>query len=126
MTKSQILLVDDDVLTGKLIEFVLTDAGYGMRTLADPRRVMIVLGAHPVDLILLDITLPHLDGYTVARQVRREYPEIPLTASVARTMPTMSAIAERGKIVRRVRTARTCWKAKAATISATISTSGMR
>ncbi len=84
MTTSQILLVDDDVLTGKLIGFVLADAGYGIQTLADPRGVVEMLGAHPVDLILLDITLPHLDGYAVARQVRREYPEIPLIFLSAR------------------------------------------
>jgi two-component system response regulator RegX3 len=86
MMKTHVLLVDDDALTAKLIDFMLTDAGYEMHTLADPRRVGDYLRENPIDLILLDIMLPHMDGFTIAKQVRREYPDIPIIFLSARGM----------------------------------------
>jgi DNA-binding response OmpR family regulator len=88
MMKTHVLLVDDDALTGKLIDFMLTDAGYEIYTLADPRRVSEFLREYPIDLVLLDIMLPHMDGYAIAKQVRREYPDIPIVFLSARGMVT--------------------------------------
>jgi two-component system response regulator RegX3 len=84
--KTHVLLVDDDALAAKLIDFMLTDAGYEIDTLADPRRVSEYLRENPIDLILLDIMLPHMDGYAIAKQVRREYPDIPIIFLSARGM----------------------------------------
>lgn len=84
--KTHILLVDDDALACKLIDFMLTDAGYAIETLADPRRIGDFLREYPIDLILLDIMLPYMDGYAVAKQVRREHPDIPIIFLSARGM----------------------------------------
>jgi DNA-binding response OmpR family regulator len=86
MMKTHVLLVDDDALAAKLVDFMLTDAGYANYTLADPRQVGDYLREYPIDLILLDIMLPHMDGYAIAKQVRREYPDIPIIFLSARGM----------------------------------------
>ena len=54
-----ILTVDPDPLTSKMLAFLLGDAGYLATTLADPRRVSQCLSEQPVNLILLEATLPH-------------------------------------------------------------------
>jgi len=79
-----ILLVDDDALIGKLLTFLLDNAGYTITALADPRRVCAFVQDNPVDLVLLDITLPHLDGYAVAKKLRRAHPDIPIIFLSAR------------------------------------------
>ena len=79
-----ILLVDDDLLIGKLLAYLLDDAGYTMTVLADPRRASAFLQENPVDLVLLDILLPHMDGYAVAKELRRLQPDIPIIFLSAR------------------------------------------
>ncbi len=75
---NHILLIDDDALVGKLLTFLLTDAGYSITVLADPRSARAFLHDNPVDLVLLAITLPHIDGYAVAKQLRDAHPDIPI------------------------------------------------
>ncbi|MCA1725147.1 MAG: response regulator transcription factor [Thermomicrobia bacterium] len=81
---AHILLVDDDLLVGKLLTFLLDDAGYAMTALADPRRASAFLRDNSVDLVLLDITLPHQDGYALAKELRGAYPDIPIIFLSAR------------------------------------------
>ena len=75
---NHILLIDDDALVGKLLIFLLTDAGYSITVLADPRSARAFLHDNPVDLVLLDIALPHIDGYAVAKQLRDAHPDFPI------------------------------------------------
>ncbi|HEY8291131.1 MAG TPA: response regulator transcription factor [Thermomicrobiales bacterium] len=75
---THILLVDDDPLISKLLAFLLGEAEYVMTALADPRHVGDFLRDNRIDLFLLDITLPHVDGYAVANALRRAHPDIPI------------------------------------------------
>jgi two-component system response regulator RegX3 len=81
---SHILLVDDDVAIGRLLTFLLADAGYAISTLTDPRAVGEYVGRNAVDLLLLDIMMPHMDGYALATELRRAHPEIPIIFLSAR------------------------------------------
>ncbi|MHB8645335.1 MAG: response regulator transcription factor [Thermomicrobiales bacterium] len=81
---THILLVDDDPLVGKLLTFLLDDAGYAITVLADPRQASEFLRDTPADLVLLDIMLPHQDGYAVAMEIRHAHPEIPVVFLTAR------------------------------------------
>jgi two-component system response regulator RegX3 len=81
---THLLLVDDDLLVGKLLTFLLGDAGYTLTALADPRLAGAFLRDNPIDLVLLDITLPHVDGYTVVKELRRAHPDIPIIFLSAR------------------------------------------
>lgn len=84
-THMHILLVDDDPLVGKLLTYLLDDAGYTMTVLADPRRASAFLRENSVDLVLLDISLPHMDGYAVAKELRHTQPDIPIIFLTGRT-----------------------------------------
>jgi CheY-like chemotaxis protein len=76
----RILIIEDDRQTIELLERVLSDDGHtvvGERTATSGReRAM----AEPWDLILCDIGLPDMNGFTLARQLRHAGIDIPLIA----------------------------------------------
>jgi two-component system response regulator RegX3 len=82
--QSHILIVDDDPFIAKMIDFLLTEAGYTSATLADPRHVLPFLADHAVDLVLLDVMMPHIDGFTLGTELRRQFPDLPLIFLTAR------------------------------------------
>jgi two-component system, OmpR family, response regulator MtrA len=79
---SRILLVEDDPAIREVTAIGLGAAGFVVTTAADGVEGMERFSADPYDLILLDVMLPRLDGYEVARQVRRTstVPIVMLTA----------------------------------------------
>lgn len=83
---AHILLIDDDAMIGKLLTFLLSDEGYTISTLADPRQAGEFLAQNAVDLVLLDIMLPHVDGYALATEMRHAHPDIPIVFLTGRAM----------------------------------------
>ena len=66
----------------------LTAGGYWVTTLDDPRQARGVLARDVVDLILLDVMLPYIDGFTLCATLRREHPEIPVIIVSAGATPS--------------------------------------
>ncbi|WP_440905449.1 HD-GYP domain-containing protein [Catenovulum sp. SX2] len=65
-----ILAVDDDPTNLKLIYKILRGAGYNnVDLISDPREVLASYQRQRPDLVLLDINMPHLDGYQVMEQL---------------------------------------------------------
>jgi len=70
----RILAVDDSPLILKVIENVLSRAGYEVITaLSGPEALAVVDRARP-DLIILDVTMPEMNGYEVCRRLRQTPP----------------------------------------------------
>ena len=68
---SRILIVDDEPANLKLLDKMLASQGYEQRILIqDPREVLRHYQEARPDLILLDINMPHLDGYQVMEQLK--------------------------------------------------------
>ena len=75
LTGARILLVDDQEANLRLLERILQQAGYTqLQRTADPRRVLPLYAACPPDLILLDLHMPHLDGFAVLEQLKPHIP----------------------------------------------------
>jgi putative two-component system response regulator len=71
VTKSRILVVDDDEGLLGVLGKTLARAGFkNVRLLSDSRLVLAELKAFEPDILLLDLRMPHLDGFVVLRQVR--------------------------------------------------------
>lgn len=69
--ESKIMIVDDDVSVGMILEELLRDHDYSMiRTISDSRQARNVFQEFQPDLIMLDIRMPHLDGFGVMEQIR--------------------------------------------------------
>lgn len=70
-TPDRILVVDDEPANLKLLDRTLRGQGYkDLALIDDPREVIAQYRARRPDLILLDINMPHLDGYHVMEQLR--------------------------------------------------------
>lgn len=81
MTKN-ILLVDDDELFCRSLSFTLDRAGYRVTATGSAEQALDLVQSHQPDLVLLDITLPGMDGREALRQFRADsdLPVIMLTA----------------------------------------------
>src|SRR6266700_7033778 len=79
---STILLVDDEEAVRKVLTFPLERDGYTVVQAADGEEAIERFGHQPVDLVVLDIMLPKLDGLEVCKQLRSQssVPIIMLTA----------------------------------------------
>jgi DNA-binding NarL/FixJ family response regulator len=59
-------VVDDDVQSVRMLSRVLSDGGFELITTStDPSQVVELCERHPFDLLLLDLTMPELDGFEV-------------------------------------------------------------
>ena len=68
---ARILVVDDEPANLKLLDIMLRSQGYeALELIGDPREVITQYQAARPDLILLDINMPHLDGYQVMEQLK--------------------------------------------------------
>ena len=73
----QILLVDDDLSHAELLTVYLQAHGYHLAHCADPRLALPYLGEHEVDVILLDVNMPHMSGVDLCVMIRAHY-DLPL------------------------------------------------
>jgi putative two-component system response regulator len=90
MLEANILIVDDHLANIALLSKILKQAGYQhIFTTTDSRQVLALYQEHNIDLLLLDIRMPHLDGFEVMLQlqslVNHDYlPILVLTAELAK------------------------------------------
>lgn len=83
----KILVVDDEPDVASLLTLLLKSQGYDVVSAADGQEALEKARSGKPDLILLDIMLPKLDGYKVARMLKfdenfRHIPIIMLTAKI--------------------------------------------
>lgn len=72
-----ILIVDDDPHIRDVIHFALEKAGMQATLAEDGRQALDLFRTHTVDLIVLDINMPELDGLEVCREVRK-FSDVPI------------------------------------------------
>jgi DNA-binding response OmpR family regulator len=82
MTK--ILVVEDEEHIRQLVSMYLTKEGFAVETAADGRAALSRVNAVKPDLLVLDLMLPEVDGWTVCRELRRS----PLTENLPIIMLT--------------------------------------
>ena len=89
----RVLIVDDQEGNIRLLERILASAGYTqIKALTDPRQVTTVYQEWPPDLILLDLMMPHLDGFNVMKQLQPLIPPgsyLPILAITADVSPAV-------------------------------------
>lgn len=84
-----ILLIEDNEQNRYLLTFLLEQHGFRVLAVADGPRGIEAARAHLPDLILLDIQLPTMDGYAVARALRQHeaLQATPIVAVTSYAMP---------------------------------------
>ena len=78
----RVLIVDDDRKLRELLTEYLEEFGFQVSTLSDGRRILSAIKTKTPDIIILDIMLPHKDGFEILKEVRTVFsvPVIMLTA----------------------------------------------
>jgi len=79
-----ILVVDDDDDCREIAAHLLERAGYRIRRAASGEDCMRIALAEPIDVILLDVMMPGMDGFAVCEALRREGKRIPVILLTAR------------------------------------------
>jgi CheY-like chemotaxis protein len=86
--KTKVLYIEDNEQNLYLVTFILEKHGYEVHAAQDGQQGIERAAAVRPDLILLDIQLPRMDGYTVARQLRTnpDLADIPIVAVTSYAM----------------------------------------
>ncbi len=71
--RQTILVVDDESGNLGAMRRRLTRHGYHVLQAADGNQALSLMGEHPVDLVLLDVMMPGMDGYAVLEHMRRRF-----------------------------------------------------
>src|SRR6478735_7755086 len=82
----RVLVVDDQPPNIRLLEAILTPRGYVVRGASSGKEALAAIDEGDIDLVLLDIVMPGMDGYQVCREIR----ERPGTAYLPVVMVTAS------------------------------------
>ena len=83
--KRKVYYIEDEQFLGKIVYETLEQQGFEVRWETDGAKVISGFKVFSPDVIVLDIMLPNIDGYTLCRQIRSMFPNIPiifLTAKV--------------------------------------------
>lgn len=78
MANNRILLVEDNEDSSNLVQFLLERAGYEIIEARTGQQGMDLAHTEKPDMILMDLSLPEVDGWTAARALKAD----PLTASI--------------------------------------------
>ncbi|WHX64189.1 vancomycin resistance response regulator transcription factor, VanR-F/VanR-M family [Peribacillus frigoritolerans] len=73
MENIKILIADDDVEIADLVAIHLEKEGYRVIKVSDGQETIDVIQTQPIDLLILDIMMPKMDGYEVTRRIREKH-----------------------------------------------------
>ncbi len=86
MAQPRILVVDDDTSIRSFVEMALDSVGYAVSTAGNGSEALEVTDRERPDLILLDMRMPVMDGWTFARKYRQQAgPHAPIVVITAAT-----------------------------------------
>lgn len=71
-TRGHILVVDDNAENREIVTRVLEHEGYSVCTAGNGAEALELVGAQPVDLILLDVMMPGMDGVEACRRLKED------------------------------------------------------
>ncbi len=83
----RILVVDDDKNTRLLLKAVLENANYSVATATNGAEALEVMDKEHIDLIVLDVMMPTMDGYELTRTLRESQNNLPILMISAKQLP---------------------------------------
>jgi len=88
LADKEILIVDDDARNAFALSKLLADRGIKVRIAVNGQKALEMLDKTPVDLVLMDIMLPGMDGYEITRRIRADqrFRRLPILALTAKAM----------------------------------------
>ena len=74
----EILVAEDDKNARRLFQIVLEENGFRVHTAANGQEAMDILDREYIDLVVLDVMMPQMDGYEFTRQIRSANSNLPI------------------------------------------------
>jgi len=74
----RLLLVEDDIQAANAIRFALAEYGFEVQTVNVGRQAIGTLIRHQSDAVVIDLTLPDVDGGALAKMIRHDWPDLPI------------------------------------------------
>jgi DNA-binding NtrC family response regulator len=90
MAAQRIMLIDNEIGLCRMMEAVLKDQGYQVKSFTRPVQAVAEFSAGDYDLIISDIKMPEMDGLEVLQHVRNRDPEVPVIMITAYATVEMS------------------------------------
>src|SRR5580765_8134027 len=83
----RILIAEDDYDLRSILTYFLSTRGYDVQSAQDGQQALDLMGSHTFDLVVLDMSMPEVDGWAVLRKLRAQsstqsLPVIAFTAHV--------------------------------------------
>lgn len=82
----KILLVEDDPNLGMLLQEYLSHKNFDVQLKRDGQEGLLAFRRGSFDIILLDVMMPKMDGFTLAEEIRKDDSEIPIIFLTAKSM----------------------------------------
>ena len=82
-----VLVAEDNENTRRLMETVLRRSGYEVVTAQDGEEALRVMDEHHIDIVLLDVMMPKVDGYAFTQELRENGVNTPILMITAKQMP---------------------------------------
>jgi CheY-like chemotaxis protein len=86
-----ILYADDDAGQRRLVQILLNRIGWDHRMASDGLEAVEMAGRESFDLIVLDLRMPHLDGFQTVRRLREQGVTVPTIALTALDYPELAS-----------------------------------
>ena len=83
----RILVVDDDANIRMFLQAVLENNGYTVSQASNGRRALEVMDKEHIDLVVLDVMMPEMDGYEFTKIVRESQNNLPILMVSAKQLP---------------------------------------
>jgi len=90
MAPKKIMVIDNEEGLCRMMEAVLLDDGYAVRSFTDPREALEFFRPQVWDLVISDIKMPGIDGLEVLRQIKEREADIPVIMITAFATVEMS------------------------------------
>jgi len=81
----KVFYIEDEPSLGKILSETLIRQGFDVRWESDGAKVISHFDSYKPDVCVLDIMLPNIDGYSLCRTIRGNWPELPVIFLTAKT-----------------------------------------
>ena len=83
-----ILVADDDKNTRKYLSAVLEAEGYTVSVAENGEEALAIMDREYIDLVVLDVMMPKMDGYTFTKEIRESNNNLPILMVSAKQLPS--------------------------------------
>jgi len=85
MSNTKILYVEDELSLATIVKDTLETQGYLVQLVSDGAEVLSNMKSFQPDLCILDVMLPNMDGFTIGKSIKREFPQVPVIFLTAKS-----------------------------------------